>query len=674
MKQMNEDSLFLDKERNIRKYGIEDLNEKNVLPIINRSQKNYALSEELWDYIQDNLNSERVDEFGKRFTNLDILDSINNGGVRTKEIEELINSRPDVISEEELGYVNLSLKTINWDLDNVPLPSLVLGEGMEEGDLQNVIMGKVAKNMSHFAKEGKENWDVFMDVYAKLNDTAENFDPNYNFGDKYDFDKLLRKQYGDDAIDKASPSRYKRLLNNKKLDMFLKGNIDKVIYSFIREDQMAKGMTSTQAEINSEFKQAQALYGNDSEKIAEHLDKKHENSGRKNKLRFDEETIERHSKALSMQDTVYLDTNISGDGRETTIGELVEDQSKSALDNIEEQETLKEFIAHLDKFFDTESMMASSDGADFGWMEAKKFTLDRDLATGDMVVNALTPSEIDKIKSETYLEAKKRHVMRSFESSRRNAFGDNQARFLDDELYNALKEVKSHEELDKCYEEHIKKARNSLRKYPNTGRLSTMKLSQDTEKIALARVQAYFRFNENIKDVSSMIKEMDDLDKYLDKGLKKINNKKDRTKAQAKRNGRMMEVLEDKFELINESRMSESKAPFPESWERGLFELYDLPMKHEWEKDIAYQVYYKDLKAGKFKDDKGNPQMSLFDMINQKENLENSLEEEFVRDTKDYQKDEISYEEVNFLLDDVLEVDKDRSRDEANREISLSLW
>lgn len=166
---------------------------------------------------------------------------------------------------------------------------------------------------------------------------------------------------------------------------------------------------------------------------------------------------------------------------------------------------------------------------------------------------------------------------------------------------------------------------------------------------------------------------MDDLDKYLDKGLKKVDDSKERTKAQAKRNGRMMDVLEDKFELINEGRQSESKAPFPESWKRGLFELYDLPMKHEWEKDIAYQAYYKDLKAGKFKGDKGTPQMSLFDMINQKENLESSLEEEFVRDTKDYQKDEISYEEVNFLLDDALEVDKDRSRDEANREISLSL-
>ena len=170
---INNDSLFLDKERNIRKYGIEDLNEKNVLPIINRSQKNYALSDKLWDYIEDNLNSERVDEFGKHFTNLDLLDYVNNGGIRTEKIENLIEKKPKVITEEELGFVNLSLKASNWDLDNVPMPSLVMGDEMEKGNLQNVIMGKVSKNMSHFAKEGKEDWDVFMDVYAKLNDSSE---------------------------------------------------------------------------------------------------------------------------------------------------------------------------------------------------------------------------------------------------------------------------------------------------------------------------------------------------------------------------------------------------------------------------------------------------------------------------------------------------------------------
>lgn len=673
MKQLNEDSLFLDKERNVRKYGIENLNEKNVLPIINRSQKNYALSEELWDYIQDNLNSERVDEFGKRFTNLDILDSINNGGVRTKEIEELINSRPKVITEEELGYVNLSLKTINWDLDNVPLPSLVLGEGMEEGDLQNVIMGKVAKNMSHFAKEGKENWDVFMDVYTKLNDVAQNFDPNYDFGDKYDFDELLRKQHGDDVIDKASPSKYKRLFNNKKLDMFLKANIDKVIYSFIREDQMARGMTSTQAEINNDFKQAREMYGNDSEKIAEYLDKKYENSDRKNKIRIDEGSIEKHSRALSMQDTVYLDTNISSDGRETTIGELVEDQSKSALDNMEEQETLKDFINHLDKFFDTEAMMTSSDGADYAWMESKKFTLDRDPSTGDIVVNALTPDEINKIKEESYLKAKKRHVMKSFKSNREKAFGKEKEKHLDDDLYNDLQNVKNHKELDECFAKHVKTARNNLKERSSTKTFNAMKLEQNAEKIALARTQAYFRFSENIKDVSSIIREMDDLKQYLDGNIGKAKTEEDIADAKEKKTERMTGVLEDKFDIINENRKSKSKAPFPESWKRGLFELYNLPMKIEWKNDLEYQKYCQDLKNGKFKGDTEKNEMSLFDMINQKENIENSLKEEFVKDIEDYQKDEISYEEINFLLDNTPEVDKDRSRDETNREISLSL-
>ena len=105
-------------------------------------------------------------------------------------------------------------------------------------------MGKISKNMSHFAKEGKEDWDVFMDVYAKLNDIAQNFDPNYDFGNKYNFDKLLRQEHGNDVIDNASPSKLKRLLNNKKLGMYLKSNIDRTIYSLIREDQMAKGMTS----------------------------------------------------------------------------------------------------------------------------------------------------------------------------------------------------------------------------------------------------------------------------------------------------------------------------------------------------------------------------------------------------------------------------------------------
>lgn len=679
---INNDSLFLDKERNIRKYGIEDLNEKNVLPIINRSQKNYALSDKLWDYIEDNLNSERVDEFGKHFTNLDLLDYVNNGGIRTEKIENLIEKKPKVITEEELGFVNLSLKASNWDLDNVPMPSLVMGDEMEKGNLQNVIMGKISKNMSHFAKEGKEDWDVFMDVYAKLNDIAQNFDPNYDFGNKYNFDKLLRQEHGNDVIDNASPSKLKRLLNNKKLGMYLKSNIDRTIYSLIREDQMAKGMTSAQTEINSDYKQAQQMYGNDAEKIAGYVGDKRANSDRKNKIRIDESTMLKHGKALKMQDTVYLDTNISSDGRETTIGELVEDGSKNALDNMEEQESLKEIVDNLDKFFETDAMMTSSDGADFAWMEAKKFAIDRDPATGDMVINALTPGEINKIKESTYLEAKKRQVMRSFRSNREKVFGMGEFKALDHNLYEDLKNVNSIKELDECLLEHVKKARDESKKIPNARSFNVMKINTDVEKTALAETQAYFRQNDNVRDVRSIIKEMDDLSNFLDPKIK--DKVKDLTDTKEiglilqKRDEKFVDVLDDKIEMINESRMSENKAPFPQSWKRGLFELYNMPMKNEWEESIKFQDYYEKLIAGEYKDDIGTQslQVSLWDSIGKidKENEKVESKTEVIKETAEYEKNEIGYEEVNFLFDSMLEMDKDRSRDETNREMSHSLW
>lgn len=681
IEKINNESLFLDKERNIRKYGIEDLNEKNVLPIINRSQKNYALSDELWDYIQDNLNSERVDEFGKHFTNLELLDHVNNGGNRTKKIEDLIEKKPKVISEEELGFVNLSLKASNWDLDNVPMPSMVMGDEMEKGNLQNVIMGKISKNMSHFAKEGKEDWDVFMDVYAKLNDIAQNFDPNYDFGNKYNFDKLLRQEHGNDVIDNASPSKLKRLLNNKKLGMYLKSNIDRTIYSLIREDQMAKGMTSTQTEINKDYKQAQQMYGNDTEKIAGYIGKKRENSDRKNKIRIDEDSMLKHGKALKMQDTVYLDTNISSDGRETTIGELVENGSKSALDQMEEQENLKEIVNNLDKFFETEAMMTSSDGADFAWMESKKYAIDRDPATGDMVINALTPGEIDKIKESTYLEAKKRQVMRSFKSNREKTFGVGEFKGLDHNLYKDLEGVNSIKELDECLRKHVKEARSQSKTVPKAKSFNVMKINTDVSKVALAETQAYFRQNENMRDVNSIIKEMDDLSNFLDPKIKDkvkdlIDEKEIDTILQ-KRDEKFVDVLDDKIEMINENRMSENKSPFPQSWKRGLFEIYNMPMKKEWENDIKFQDYYEKLKAGEYKDNlrTQSPQVSLWDNIDEigkeVERAENKAE--VVKETEEYEKNEISYEEVNFLFDSILEMDKDKLRDETNREISHSL-
>ena len=682
IEKINNDSLFLDKERNIRKYGIEDLNEKNMLPIINRSQKNYALSEELWDYIQDNLNSERVDEFGKHFTNLDLLDYVNNGGIRTKKTEDLIGKKPKVISEEELGLVNLSLKANNWDLDNVPMPSLVMGDEMGKGNLQNVILGKISKNMSHFAKEGKEDWDVFMDVYAKLNDMAQSFDPNYDFGNKYNFDDLLRKEHGNDVIDKASPSKLKRLLNNKKLAMYLKANVDRTIYYLIREDQMAKGMTSAQAEINNDYKQAQQMYGNDAEKIAGYVGKKREDSDRKNKIRIDEDTMLKHGKALKMQDTIYLDTNISSDGRETTIGELVEDGSKSALDKIEEQEGLKELVNNLDKFFETDAMMTSSDGADFAWMESKKYAIDRDPSTGDMLINALTPNEINKIKESTYLEAKKRQVMRSFKSNREKVFGVGESRNLDHNLYKDLENVKSIKELDECLHKHVKEVRNQSKKIPKAKAFNVMKINTDIDKVALAETQAYFRQNENMRDVSSIIKEMDDLSNFLDPKIKDkvkdLTDKKEIGIILQKRDEKFVDVLDDKIEMINDSRMSENKAPFPQSWKRGLFELYNMPMKNEWEENIKFQDYYDKLIAGEYKDDIGTQslQVSLWDRFDEiyKEDKRAENKAEVIKETSEYEKNEISYEEVNFLFDSMLEMDKDRSRDETNREISHSLW
>ncbi|WP_019139346.1 hypothetical protein [Peptoniphilus timonensis] len=668
----NNESLFLDKERNIRKYGIEDLNEKNVLPIINRSQKNYALSDDLWDYIQDNLKLARVDEFGKHFTNLDVLDSVNNGGTKTKQIEDLIDNRPKVISEGELIDINLSLKANNWDLDNVPLPSLVMAQEMEQGDLQNVIMGKVSKNMSHFEKEGKENWDVFIDVYTKLNDIAQNFDPNYDFGDKYDFDKLLRDKHGDDIIDNASPEQYKRLLNNQKLNMYLNSNIDKAIYSLIRSDQMAKGMTSVQTEINSDFKQAQQMYGNDYEKIAKHMEKKHENSHRKNKIKFDKESMLKHGKALEMQDNVYLDKNVSSDGRETTIGELVSDNSKDILENMEEQQTIKDFVNNLDKFFNTEAMIQSSDAGNFAWMNVKEYTIDRDPSTGDMLVNSLTPDEINKIKESTYLEAKKRQVLKSFKSNREKTFGKDGMKSLDHNLYQDLEKVKDLNELDDCLNKHIKEARNYRDKSPKAQSFHAMKIEKDIKKIALANTQAYFRLNENAKDVSFIIKEMNDLNNFLDSKIKNIKDKEGLDLALEIKDKKMANVLDDKFELLGENRISENKAPFPESWKQGLFELYNLPMKAEWKTNLDYIEYCEKLRAGEFKDKFGtlDPQMSLFDVMDVKDTKSNLLNDEHIVDEKEYNHNEINYEEVNFLFDAMLDLDKDKSRDKNDREVS----
>lgn len=680
-KTKDRDSLFLDKERNIRKYGIEDLNEKNVLPIINRSQKNYALSEDLWSYIKDNLEFDRIDEFGKNFTNLEIIDAINNGGPKTKEIKDLINKKPKVISEEELGYVNLTLRANNWDLDNVPMPSLVLGSSLEEGDLQNVIMGKIAKSMSHFEKEGKENWDVFMDVYNKLNDMAQNFDPYYDFGDRYDFDKMLREKHGDQEIDKASPKQYKRMLNNQKLEMYLKSNVDKAVFSLIREDQMAKGMTSTQSEINKDYKQAQQLYGDDFEKIAEHVGKKHESSARKNKITINEDTMLKHGKALQMQDTIYLDTNISSDGRETSIGDLVADSSKSALENMEEQQTIKEFLDNLDKFFDTESMKISSDAANFNWMKAKEFVIDRDPSTGDMLVNSLTSGEISAMKKETYLEAKKRQALISFSSNREKIFGKDKSRGYDHDFNEDLKNVENVKELDECLNKHTKKIRALRNNIPEAKSFTTMQIEEDAKKMALAQTQAYFRFNENTKDVSFIIKEMDDLEKYLDMKIKDAKSEEDRDKAKEYNATRLNEVLEDKIDLINENRIGDNKARFPESWKRGLFQLYSLPMKKEWEKNISYQSYYKDLTAGKFKGeyDTREKQGSFFDLINEKENSKDLKVEkeknnyEKVEDFEDYSKDKISFQEIDFLLDGSSEVEKDKSRVNSHRELSHTM-
>lgn len=222
----------------------------------------------------------------------------------------------------------------------------------------------------------------------------------------------------------------------------------------------------------------------------------------------------------------------------------------------------------------------------------------------------------------------------------------------------------------------------NLKKIPNARSFNVMKINTDVEKTALAETQAYFRQNDNVRDVRSIIKEMDDLSNFLDPKIKdKVKDLTDNKEIDTilqKRDEKFVDVLDDKIEMINESRMSENKAPFPQSWKRGLFELYNMPMKNEWEESIKFQDYYEKLIEGEYKDDIGTQslQVSLWDRIDEigkeVEIAENKAE--VVKETSEYEKNDISYEEVNFLFDSMLEIDKDRSRDETNREMSHSLW